>query len=54
MIVFNSLNQEISRIVNVSGNQFDFDSNNLPAGLYYILLIEDNSEIARNKFVKVE
>lgn len=54
MIVFNSLNQEISRIVNVSGNQFEFDSNNLPAGLYYILLIEDNSEIARNKFVKVE
>ncbi|TND07448.1 MAG: hypothetical protein FD123_3226 [Bacteroidetes bacterium] len=40
--VYNALGQEIKRIKNISGQEIKLRRNNLPAGIYWIRLAEDN------------
>ena len=50
-IIYNSMGQEVKQIKNISGNSFNFERDNLHAGLYFINLAEGNKIISTEKFV---
>jgi photosystem II stability/assembly factor-like uncharacterized protein len=49
--IYNALGQEIKTINNISGKQITLQRDNLPEGIYFIRLTEDNETIATKKLM---
>ena len=49
IIIFNTLGQPVKRIENISGHRLDILRDNLPAGLYFIQLSQENKIFTSNK-----
>jgi hypothetical protein len=52
--IYNIFGQKIKTIKNISGQEYKLLRNNLPKGLYFIQLIQDNKIITTNKFEIVD
>ena len=52
--LYNSLGQKVKKVNNISGTTFKLDRDNLPAGLYFICITEDNRELIRNKLIIID
>jgi len=51
LTVYNSFGQQVKESKNISGQSITFLRDNLPNGIYYIRLTEDNKIIAANKII---
>lgn len=51
LTVDNCFGQAVTQIKNINGQKIVFYRNNLPSGIYFIRLIQDNKTIATNKLV---
>jgi len=51
LTVYNSFGQAVKQIKNISGQTITLHRDNLPSGLYFIRLIENNKTIATDKLV---
>lgn len=51
LIVYNSIGNSVKRIDNINGQTFIFYRENLPSGLYFLHIKQDNKIIATNKLV---
>ena len=51
LIVYNSLGQQVKQINNISGHTIIFYRDNLPSGLYFMCLTQDNKIITTEKLV---
>ncbi len=51
LIVYNSYGQSIKEIKNITGQNIIFQQDNLPSGLYFIRLTQDNKIIITNRLV---
>lgn len=51
LIVYNALGQEVKRLENISGHSIVLQRDNLPKGLYFIRLTQDNKIIATKKTI---
>ena len=51
LTVYSPLGQAVKRVENINGNSFAFNRGELPDGLYYVQLSQDNRNIASNKIV---
>ena len=49
--VYNCLGQTVKEITNISGNTATFYRDNLPSGLYFIRLTQDNKQIETKKLI---
>lgn len=49
--IYNSLGQELKRVKNISGQTITINRNNLPSGLYYLQLKQDNQAIVNSKII---
>ncbi|CAN5442659.1 hypothetical protein BH11BAC1_BH11BAC1_22280 [soil metagenome] len=52
--LYNNTGQVEKEIRNINGNTFILDRNNLPAGIYFILLIEEDNIVATQKLIITE
>ena len=51
LTVYNSLGQQVKQIEHVLGQTVIFNRNDLPSGLYFIQLIENNQTLTNNKLI---
>ncbi len=51
LTLYNSLGQQVRQVNNISGQTATLQRDNLPSGLYYLQLTEDNQTIATDKIV---
>jgi len=51
LTIFNSSGQSVNHITNISGNTVILNRDNLPSGLYFMRLLEDNQVIISEKLV---
>ena len=51
LIVYNLFGQEVKEMKNISGQSITLQRDNLPSGLYFIRLMQDNKIIATDKLV---
>lgn len=51
LTVFNFLGQPVNEVTNIHGEMFTLYRNNLPAGVYFIRIMEDNEVVAIDKLV---
>ena len=51
LTVYNSFGQQVKQIKNISGQTIIFQRDNLPSGLYFVRLTEDNKVIKVDKLV---
>jgi hypothetical protein len=51
LTVYNTFGQAVQQIENIEGQTIVFPRNNLPSGMYFIHLLQDNKIISFNKFV---
>lgn len=51
LIIYNAIGQKIKEIKNLSGNNITLQCNNLPSGVYFTRLFQDNKAVATNKFI---
>jgi len=51
LTIDNYLGQTVAQIKNISGQTITFNRNNLPSGVYFIRLTEENKIIAVDKLV---
>jgi PKD repeat protein len=51
LTVYNSFGQEVKQIKNISGETISFSRENLPCGLFFLRLTQDNKTIASDKIV---
>ena len=54
LTVYNSFGQTVAQINNISGQTVSLSRNNLPSGVYYIWLTEENNIIAIDRLVIVD
>ena len=54
LTVFNFLGQPVNEVTNIHGEMFTMYRNNLPAGVYFIRIMEDKEVIAADKLVIVD
>lgn len=52
--VYNSHGQEVKQLINLSGKTFTLNRDNLPGGLYFIHIIENNNIIASGRVIIAE
>jgi hypothetical protein len=52
--IFNSFGQEVKQFNNISGNSFTFNRDNLPSGIYFLRLTQENELIEIAKFVIID
>lgn len=51
LTIYNSFGQMVKQLKNISGRNIALHGNNLPGGIYFLYLAEDNRIIAAEKFV---
>ena len=51
LTLYNSLGNEIKKIKNISGASFSLQRDNLPSGLYYLQIKQDNIILTSNKLI---
>ncbi len=51
LTVYNSIGQEVKQIINISGQTVTISRDNLPSGLYFLRLRQDNKVITTDKLV---
>ena len=51
LMVYNVYGQEVNRLINISGQTIIFSRDNLPSGIYFIRLSQDNKIIATDKLM---
>jgi hypothetical protein len=51
LTICNTLGQEVKIIKNISGQEYQFNRDNLPNGIYFLRLTQDNKVIANDKLV---
>jgi hypothetical protein len=51
LTLYNSLGQQVKQVNNISGQTVTLHRDNLPSGLYYLQLTQDNKTIATDKLV---
>jgi hypothetical protein len=51
LTLLNSSGQQVRQIANIAGQKFNFNRDNLPDGLYFVRLTENNQVIFSNKIV---
>lgn len=51
LTLYNSLGQQVRQVSNISGQTLTLQRDNLPSGLYYLQLTQDNQTIATDKLV---
>lgn len=51
LVVYNSFGQVVKQMENLSGQTIVFQRDNLPSGLYFILITQDNKAISAGKLV---
>jgi hypothetical protein len=51
LTMYNTLGQEMRRITNISGPSIILERGNLPGGIYYLVLSQENTIIMRNKIL---
>lgn len=49
--LYNSIGEKVAEVNNISGYTFTLSRNNLPSGLYYISVMQNNQTIAREKLI---
>lgn len=49
--LYNSIGEKVAEVDNISGYTFTLSRNNLPSGLYYISVMQNNQTIAREKLI---
>lgn len=54
LTVYNSYGQTVKQIRNISGQTINFHRDNLPSGMYIILLTEENKTISADKLVIID
>jgi Secretion system C-terminal sorting domain len=54
LAVYNSVGQTVRRMDNLAGQTISFHRDNLPSGLYFILLMQDDKVIATDKLVIID
>ncbi len=54
LTVYNSVGQQVKQIINISGQEIKLQRGDLPAGLYFIRLVQGNKVIAADKLVITE
>lgn len=51
LIIYNSLGQQVKQMNNLQGQTITLQRDNLPSGIYFIQLIQDNKLITRDKLI---
>jgi len=51
MVVYNAFGQEVKQIENINGQSVAFHRDNLPTGLYFIRLTQDNQVIMNDRLI---
>jgi len=51
LTVYNSFGQEVKQIINISGQSITLNRDNLPSGLYFIRLTQENKTLATGKLI---
>jgi hypothetical protein len=51
LMVYNSFGQQVNQIKNISGQTITLHRENLPSGIYFLRLIQDNKTFLTNKLV---
>jgi hypothetical protein len=54
LTIYSSLGQVVKVVKNINGNSFTFDRDDLPGGLYYVQLSQNNITIASEKMIITE
>jgi hypothetical protein len=51
LIIYNATGQEVQKAMNISGSVLHVERNNLPPGIYFLRLIQDNNTLATEKLI---
>jgi hypothetical protein len=51
LVIYNTLGQEVKSIKNISGQIVEFQRDNLPVGVYFLRLIQENKIIVNQKVI---
>jgi len=54
MLIYNSFGQKVKQIENISGQTFTLYRYNLPSGLYYLILKEDNKILINKEIIIID